>query len=75
MSLFSLIQQVVAHIPHVLAEKRIPVADFGPSCTYYDLLSDNATDSTWEYCFEPVVAEFPAARLYAEAGQAIRFFS
>lgn len=59
--LFSLIQQVIANIPWALREGRIPVADFRHRTCYWTAHGYRDRDSVWEYYFEPIVAEYPAA--------------
>lgn len=61
--LFSLIQQVVANVSWALGERRVPVADFRERCAYWTPHGHREGTSVWEYYFEPVVAQFPAASI------------
>ncbi len=64
--LFSLIQQVIANIPRALAEDRIPIVLFGASCSYHTSKGYQNRDTVWEYYFEPVVSNAPAASVSAD---------
>ena len=59
--LFSLIQQVVAHLPWAMAEGRTPVVFFTDRCAYFHTGGYNGGDTVWEYYFEPLVADVGAA--------------
>ena len=59
--LFSLIQQVISHIPLAQAEDRIPIAYFGPGCCYWTPGGYKDRDTVWEYYFEPLVAGYDSA--------------
>jgi len=59
--LFSLIQQVIANVPWALGEGRIPIADFRERTCYWTPAGRHGSDNVWEYYFEPVVADYPAA--------------
>ncbi len=71
--LFSLVQQVIANVPWALAEGRVPVARFGRGCSYWHPEGHRGApgaaghapgaNSVWEYYFEPIVADWPAARI------------
>ena len=63
--LFSLIQQVIANIPWAVAERRIPVVDFGDDTCYWTPNGHRGRRTVWEYYFEPVVPGHPAARIPA----------
>jgi hypothetical protein len=69
--LFSLIQQVIAHIPAALATDRIPIVRFGRRCAYYVPDGYQGSDTVWEYYFEPLIDGFPAAAILAEVAAAI----
>lgn len=83
--LFSLVQQVISHIPWAVREGRIPVPAFGRNCVYWTPDGYQGKDSVWEYYFEPVVPGFgvanvPAttmaeARLPAAPGEVYRVLS
>ena len=53
--MFSLVQQTIAHVPWALAEKRCPIAFFGPGCSYWTLDGYAGANSVWEYYFEPLI--------------------
>ncbi|MFD2523291.1 nodulation protein NodZ [Emticicia soli] len=53
--LFSLIQQVIAHIPFALANGAYPVAFFGNRCCYWTSNGYQAKTNVWEYYFEPLL--------------------
>jgi hypothetical protein len=61
--LFSLIQQVVSHIPWALQEGRVPVVCFGPGCVYWTRDGFHGASTVWEYYFEPIVDEYPVDAL------------
>ncbi|MCP5119611.1 MAG: hypothetical protein GY953_53105, partial [bacterium] len=63
--LFSLIQQVIANVPRAVAEDRIPVVYFGKNCSYYTPSGYRGRDTVWEYYFEPLVEDTPAAAVSA----------
>lgn len=63
MGLFSLVQQIIANVPWALQESRIPVADFRHRTCYWTPSGYRDRDSVWEYYFEPIVAEYPAAAI------------
>ena len=69
--LFSLIQQVIAHIPAAVATGRIPIVCFGRRCAYYVDAGYQGRDTVWEYYFEPLVDGFPAAAIPAAVASAI----
>ncbi|MCP5120064.1 MAG: hypothetical protein GY953_55415, partial [bacterium] len=70
--LFSLIHQVIAHVPRAVAEDRIPVVYFGSNCTYYTSSGYRDRDTVWEYYFEPLVEGFAAGAIPAEVAAAIK---
>ncbi len=70
--LFSLIQQVIANVPWALAENRIPVAHFKEGCSYFCPEGHRDADTVWEYYFEPIVPDWPAARIPLELQDALR---
>jgi len=57
--LFSLVQQVIGNVPWAEAEGRVPVAYFGPRCSYFKAGGHRGRDTVWEYYFEPVVSGYP----------------
>ncbi len=61
--LFSLVQQVIGHIPFALAENRIPVALYRAKCCYW--IEDGYRDrhNVWEYYFEPILKDVPASQI------------
>lgn len=61
--LFSLIQQVIAHIPWALQEGRIPIVYFQDKTCYWTPRGYHGKDTVWEYYFEPVVREYPASSI------------
>lgn len=69
--LFSLIQQVIANVPWALREGRIPVADFRERTCYWTPAGRHGSNSVWEYYFEPVVPEYPAAGIPEQITAAI----
>lgn len=64
--LFSLVQQVLSHVPWALAEGRTPIAAFGSGCAYWTPRGHRGAETVWEYYFEPVVADAPYALLEPE---------
>jgi len=58
--LFSLIQQVIAHIPWSIQAGRVPVAYFGDRCCYWVPGGYRDRSTVWEYYFEPLDDGFPA---------------
>jgi hypothetical protein len=61
--LFSLIQQVIAHIPWALQEGRIPIVYFLDKTCYWTPHGYHGKDTVWEYYFEPVMLEYPASSI------------
>lgn len=61
--LFSLIQQVIGHIPLALKEQRTPVAYFGKKCCYWNKGGYKDKQNVWEYYFEPIFDEYPVTSL------------
>ena len=61
--LFSLVQQVVANIPWARAEGRTPVVNFGSRTCYWTPGGYRGGGTVWEYYFEPVVPDWPVARI------------
>ncbi|MBM3777711.1 MAG: hypothetical protein FJW23_05650 [Acidimicrobiia bacterium] len=59
--LFNLFLGIIAHIHWARSEGRIPVAYLGQYCCYWTPLGYRGSDSVWEYYFEPLVPEYPAA--------------
>lgn len=64
--LFSLVQQVIAHIPWAFSEGRVPVANYRERCCYWTPAGHHGKHSVWEYYFEPIVAAYPAGRISNE---------
>jgi hypothetical protein len=56
--LFSLIQQVVAHIPWALKKNRLPIVHFGSQCAYWTPSGYAGGSTVWEYYFEPVISQY-----------------
>jgi hypothetical protein len=61
--LFSLIQQVIAHIPWAFQENRVPVAYFQARTCYWTPNGYQGRDTVWEYYFEPIVVAHPASSI------------
>ncbi|HEX2241824.1 MAG TPA: hypothetical protein VHK27_00935 [Gammaproteobacteria bacterium] len=61
--LFSLIQQVIANIPWAISEDRVPIVYFGERTSYWTPNGYMGKDTVWEYYFEPIVADYPAATI------------
>ena len=53
--LFSLIQQVIAHIPWALKEQRLPIVYFRGGCVYWTPNGYAGRDTVWEYYFDPLI--------------------
>ena len=58
--LFSLIQQVIAHVPWAVRTGRTPVALFGGRCCYWVPGGYRDASTVWEYYFEPLDRACPA---------------
>lgn len=58
--LFSLIQQVIAHIPWAIEAGRIPVVLFEGRCCYWLPQGYRDRSTVWEYYFEPLERTCPA---------------
>jgi hypothetical protein len=69
--LFSLIQQVVSNISWALTEQRVPVVYFGDRCCYWTPGGYHGRDTVWEYYFEPLVPDYPAAAIVDSMRNAI----
>lgn len=69
--LFSLIQQVIAHLPWALQENRVPIACFGSRTCYWTAKGYAGGDTVWEYYFEPLDPAHPVASLPDRVRQAI----
>jgi|CXWL01.1.fsa_nt_gi hypothetical protein len=61
--LFNLVLGVISHVHWALSEGRIPIVFFGRNTCYWTPRGYRGSDSVWEYYFEPVVREYPAARI------------
>lgn len=61
--LFSLVQQVIGHIPLSLKEQRVPIVHFGPKCCYWNENGYQGEYNVWEYYFEPLIPEYAAKSL------------
>lgn len=53
--MFSLVQQVISHIPEALYNKRTPVVFFRDQCCYWIASGYQNRNTVWEYYFEPLV--------------------
>lgn len=69
--LFSLIQQVVAQIPWAISEDRIPIAYFNDRCVYWTPQGYEGSQSVWEYYFEPLFLDYPAACVSEQTGNKV----
>ena len=58
--LFSLIQQVIAHVPMALAENSVPVALYREQCCYWHEGGYQGKHNVWEYYFEPIISDYPS---------------
>jgi hypothetical protein len=58
--LFSLIQQVIAHLPWALRAGRVPVVLFESRCCYWVPHGYRDRSTVWEYYFEPLDRSCPA---------------
>jgi hypothetical protein len=56
--LFSLIQQVISHIPWAFREGRCPIVHFGSNCAYWTPSGYAERDTVWEYYFQPLIEGF-----------------
>lgn len=61
--MFSLIQQVIAHIPWAVREQRVPVVYFMDRTAYWKPTGYRGSDSVWEYYFEPIDPDHPASKI------------
>lgn len=61
--LFSLVQQVIGHIPLALSKNRIPIALYGPGCCYWVESGYKGAHNVWEYYFEPIIGDYPSSEL------------
>ncbi len=57
--LFSLIQQVIAHIPWAERAGRTPIVLFADRCAYWTPEGHRERDTVWEYYFEPLDPAYP----------------
>ncbi|MEJ0097284.1 MAG: hypothetical protein WDM84_04260 [Bauldia sp.] len=64
--LFSLVQQIISHIPWAQKEGRVPVACFGRDVVYWSDNGYRGADNVWEYYFEPLVKPFSLDRVPAD---------
>jgi len=55
--LFSLIQQVISHIPEALYNSRVPIVFFESNCCYWIEKGYENKNNVWEYYFEPLLSE------------------
>jgi hypothetical protein len=69
--LFSLIQQVISNIPWALSEGRIPIAYFQGRTCYWTPKGYRGADNVWEYYFEAIFPEYPAAYIPARVQAAL----
>lgn len=65
--LFSLIQQVISHIPLAISKRRIPVAFWGDGCCYWTASGYMGADNVWEYYFDPIVVDNPLHTISKES--------
>ncbi len=72
--LFSLIQQVINHIPIVEQQKRIPIVFFTNRCCYWAKDGYHDRDTVWEYYFEPVIQNFSVSKIPNIAKDSIMSF-
>jgi hypothetical protein len=70
--LFSLIQQVIAHLPWCVQAGRIPVAFFEGRCCYWVPQGYRNASTVWEYYFEPVDRARPAGTVPESVRSALR---
>jgi len=70
--LFSLVQQVIAHVPFALSEGRTPIALFGPRTCYWTPKGHHGADTVWEYYFCPLVPNYPATAIPPHVFDSIR---
>ena len=70
--LFSLIQQVIAHIPWSVQAGRIPVAFFEGHCCYWVPQGYRDASIVWEYYFEPLDRVCPADAVPERVRSALR---
>lgn len=61
--LFSLIQQVISHIPLALYNERYPIVYFGKNCCYWTSNGYEGKTNVWEYYFEPIINYAPINNL------------
>ncbi|WP_422355038.1 hypothetical protein [Roseivirga pacifica] len=61
--LFSLVQQVISHIPLALEQERKPVALYRTKCCYWTAEGYMDATNVWEYYFEPIIADQPSSKL------------
>lgn len=61
--LFSLVQQVISHIPLAMIHGRTPVAFYGNKCCYWTNEGYMDATNVWEYYFEPIIADQPSSKL------------
>jgi hypothetical protein len=69
--LFSLIQQVIAHLPWAARRGRTPIVLFEGRCAYWTPEGHRGRSSVWEYYFEPVDRDHPADSLAEETRRAL----
>lgn len=67
--LFNLFLGVIAHVHWALGEGRIPVIYYACNNCYLTPNGYRGRSTVWEYYFEPVVPEYPAARIPAGVRQ------
>ena len=70
--LFSLVQQVIAHLPWSVQAGRIPVAFFEGRCCYWVPQGYRDASTVWEYYFEPLDRACPAEAVPAGVRSALR---
>jgi hypothetical protein len=69
--LFSLIQQVISHIPWALRDRRAPIAYFQDHTCYWTPTGYRDAETVWEYYFEPLILSHPAASIPQNVRRAV----
>jgi hypothetical protein len=69
--LFSLMQQVIAHIPWSAQAGRVPVVLFEGRCCYWVPGGYRDRSTVWEYYFEPLAPMYPADSVSREVRGAL----
>jgi len=69
--LFSLVQQVIANIPWALGDGRVPIAYFQGRTCYWTPKGYRGSNTVWEYYFEPIIPDYPAAYIPSKVRTAL----